>query len=254
MIRGHFKIEDRQAAADHTIEMLRQHCNPVLAGYGGDIAYGTEKRGSAFSIRGICLKLPDEWIGLQDASGQIRPDDSDTEIYGLENAINLLLACDPGMLELIGLRLEHILICDAGGQMILENSGIFLSKSAIFSFNSYAVRQRRLVAAMVEKGNAGTKEIWEEMMHLIRIYAMGLDLLQNRRVVTYREEEHELLMKIRRGEHWDKKRKAPSREYEHLLENYTGAFNNAAIGTGLPTEPDYPAANALMAEIVSRSS
>ena len=37
-------------------------------------------------------------------------------------------------------------------------------------------------------------------MHLIRLYYMGIDILKNQEIVTYREKEHDLLMSIRNGE------------------------------------------------------
>ena len=45
--------------------------------------------------------------------------------------------------------------------------------------------------------NTDAKKLSKEMAHLIRIYAMGGDLLVNGRVMTYREYEHDLLTEIR---------------------------------------------------------
>lgn len=233
-----------------TMQKIQERCYPLLVGYSGSIAYGTNLPGSDIDIRGIFLNPPEEWIGSQEDSEQIRLDDSDTVVYSLKKAMNLLLACNPNMIEILGLRPEHILFCSSEGKSILDNSNVFLSRKAIFTFNGYAVKQRRRVAALVEERNTSQKEISKDMMHLIRLYAMGIELLETSRVVTYREKEHDLLMKIRGGEYWDKKRKAPSWEYERLLEDYMGAFNNAALRTRLPAEPNREAANELTMEIV----
>ncbi len=241
---------DRKETVARTLEEIRQRCFPLLVGFGGSIAYGTDLPGSDIDIRGIYLNPPEEWIGLQDDSEQLKLDDSDTVVYSLKKAMKLLLSCNPSVIELLGLRPEHVLYCTPEGRRILEQPEIFLSKKAIFSFNGYAVKQRRRVAALVEQGNAGAAELSKNMMHLIRIYAMGTELLETGRVVTYREREHDLLMKIRNGAYLDKKRKAPTTEYERLLEDHIGAFNSAAIRTHFPPEPDYAAANALTMEIV----
>ena len=37
-------------------------------------------------------------------------------------------------------------------------------------------------------------------MHLIRLFMMAIDILEKEDIITYRKDEHELLMKIRRGE------------------------------------------------------
>lgn len=46
----------------------------------------------------------------------------------------------------------------------------------------------------IEHGKLG-----KHMMHLIRLYMMCLDILENKEIVTYREKEHDLLMSIRNG-------------------------------------------------------
>ena len=110
-----------------TMQKIQERCYPLLVGYSGSIAYGTNLPGSDIDIRGIFLNPPEEWIGLQEDSEQIRLDDSDTVVYSLKKAMNLLLACNPNMIEILGLRPEHILFCSSEGKSILDNSNVFLS-------------------------------------------------------------------------------------------------------------------------------
>ena len=43
----------------------------------------------------------------------------------------------------------------------------------------------------------------KHMMHLIRLYLMCLDFLEKEKIITYREDEHDLLMDIRNGKFLD---------------------------------------------------
>lgn len=234
-----------------TLEEIRQRCRPLLVGFGGSIAYGLDTPRSDIDIRGIFLNPPEEWIGLKPETEQIRLDGSDTVLYGLRKAMNLLLGCNPNVIELLGLRPEHYLYCSEEGRSILDSASVFLSKKAIFSFGGYAVKRRRNLQRLVEEGGAERKTLSKEMAHLIRVYAMGAELLETGQVTAFREREHELLMDIRKGKYLSRGG-VPTAEYERLLENYMGAFNAAAIRTSLPAEPDREAANALTMEIVRR--
>ena len=243
------KLKDRKQIVTETMEKILQRCQPLLVGYGGSIAYGLDTPKSDIDIRGIFLNPREELIGLKPETENLRLNDSDTVLYGLRKAMKLLLGCNPNVIELLGLRPEHILYCTDEGRMILEHTSAFLSKKAIFTFNSFAVKLRKHIQVEVAEGKADRKVLCKEMSHLIRIYAMGGELLEDGIVTTYREREHVLLTDIRAGKYLDR-HKVPTREYERLLEDYMGAFNEAAIRTHLPPEPDWEKANALTMKIV----
>ena len=248
-----WEAEDRRKkAVFNTLKEIHSRCRPLLIGFGGSIAYGLDTPQSDIDIRGIFLNPPEEWIGLQQETEQIRLDDSDTVLYGLRKGMNLLLNGNPNVIELLGLRPEHLLYCSDEGRMILDNADMFLSQKAGFAFGAYAVSLRRQLQKQVYEGKTDARTLSKEMAHLIRIYAMGGDLLVNGQVTTYREYEHGLLMEIRAGKYLDRKR-VPTAAYERLLENYMGAFNAAKMETRLPAEPDREKANALTMEIVRRS-
>ena len=46
-------------------------------------------------------------------------------------------------------------------------------------------------------------KLGKHMMHLIRLYMMCIDILEKEEIITYRTEEHDLLMSIRNGEYLD---------------------------------------------------
>ena len=75
-------------------------------------------------------------------------------------------------------------------------------------------------------------------MHLIRLFMMAIDILEKEDIITYRKDEHELLMKIRRGE-FQKEDGTYRTEFYEILADYEKRLHEAAANTSLPEEPDY---------------
>ena len=244
--------ERRTAAIAQSLGEIQNRCRPLLVCLSGSIAYGLDTPESDVDIRGIFLNEPEEWIGLQEERENIRLKDSDTVLYGLRKAMKLLMACNPNVIEMLGLREQDILYCSEEGRMILDAAPAFLSKKAIFTFGAYATNLRRQIQKRINAGNVDAKALGKEMMHLIRIYDMGIDLLGNGCVTAYREFSHSMLAHIRSGEYQDR-RGLPAPDFDRTLENYIGAFHAAALRTLLPAEPDWERVNALTMEIVRRA-
>ncbi len=234
------------------LRLIQRRCNPLLVVMGGNLAYGIDTPGQNDAVRGIFLNPREEWIGLQPEQESLCIEGADVMLYGLRKAVTLLLDCDPDALEMLGTRREHILHCTEEGRMILDNAPLFLSQRAIFTFNTRAVQLRRDIRKKITERHTDKQALAREMMDLIRIYVMGGELLQNGCVVTYRENERELLMDILSGKYQDRKG-LPNEAFGHLEEKYRGAFNGAAISTRLPMEPDSDRVNALVMEIVHRA-
>ena len=75
-------------------------------------------------------------------------------------------------------------------------------------------------------------------MHLIRLFMMAIDILEKEEIITYRKDDHELLMKIRRGE-FQKEDGTYRTEFYEILADYEKRLHEAAENTSLPDEPDY---------------
>ena len=304
------------------IQHLQENCNLVLVGYGGSHAYGTNIPTSDIDIRGIYLNPEDEIFGIKPDSEQITIPNEDVTIYSIKKMFHLLLQCNPNTIEILGLRPQDYLFLSPAGQMVLDESHIFLSKKAINTFGAYAKAQlNRLVnksgrareaAAENETRSLSkviqhlkTKEslnnikveyiknkptifinesmpidqfcrvaqdllnvhndyrpsvrnskaiehgkLSKHMMHLIRLYIMGIDILEKHEIITYRADEHDLLMSIRNGEYLEEDKKTISSRFNELLHDYTARFEAAAEATTLPEVPDYDAANRLLTKII----
>lgn len=80
-------------------------------------------------------------------------------------------------------------------------------------------------------------KLGKHMMHLIRLYMMCIDILEKEEIITYRSEEHELLMDIRNGKYLDKN-KQPIPEFYEMVNQYEKRMEYAKNNTSLPEIPD----------------
>lgn len=84
----------------------------------------------------------------------------------------------------------------------------------------------------------GHNKLGKHMMHLIRLYMMCLDILENKEIVTFRSKDHNLLMSIRNGEYLDENRQ-PIPEFFEMVDEYEKKMKYAKENTDLPEKPDY---------------
>lgn len=93
------------------------------------------------------------------------------------------------------------------------------------------------------------KHLCKHAMHLIRLYMLGIDIMEKEEINTYREgSDHELLMNIRNGKYLDSNSQFNEAFFE-LHEYYKSRFDYAVKNTSLPVSPNYKAAEALLVEI-----
>lgn len=79
-------------------------------------------------------------------------------------------------------------------------------------------------------------------MHLIRLYLTGIDILEGRGVVTYREKDLPLLRKIRAGE-------IPLDDVFKMANEFEGKISAAYKNSKLPDVPDAEKIDKLLIEI-----
>lgn len=106
-------------------------------------------------------------------------------------------------------------------------------KSIVSSYSKFGKRNEKAVAH---------DKLGKHMAHLIRLYMMGIDILEKEEIITYRSDEHDLLMSIRNGEYLDDNRQ-PISEFYDLLNEYEKRFEYAKENTSLPDKPDYKKIN-----------
>lgn len=94
-------------------------------------------------------------------------------------------------------------------------------------------------------------KIAKHMMHLIRLYMMCLDILEKEKIITYREDEHDLLMDIRNGKFIDSNDQ-PIPEFFEMVDEYEKKLEYAKQNTNLPDNPNYKEINEFVASVNER--
>lgn len=109
----------------------------------------------------------------------------------------------------------------------------------------YAKMGRRNINA-IEHNKLG-----KHMMHLIRLYLMCLDILNDGEIITYRAKDHDLLMSIRNGKYLDDNRQ-PIPEFFDMVDDLENQLEIAKQHTQLSDHPDYRAINKFVASVNER--
>lgn len=132
--------------------------NIIMLGLGGSHAYGTNVETSDIDIRGIAMNDPDQLLLGRDFE-QVTDNKTDTVIYSLRKMFKLLIACNPNIVEILGLDNDQVLVTSPIWEKIKENSEIFLSKRCIYTFGGYANAQlRRLETKSARETGQAQKE------------------------------------------------------------------------------------------------
>ena len=302
--------------------------NIAILCVGGSYSYGMNVPTSDVDIRGVAVNSARELL-LNNGFEQVERDEPDVTIYSFNKVLNLMSACNPNVIEMLGLRPEHYLKVSKYGQMLLDNKELFLSKVAIHSFGGYANAQlRRLDNKSGRIGDAHNQavhiinsmknalyavkqlvrpfeadenfdlvldennqvivnaalrgyplnelyrlvaeadkvrhdyeklgarnshaiehnKIGKHMAHLFRVLYTGIDILEQQKIITYREQEKDLLLAIRNNALLTAEGQ-PTDEFWDLLQSVEARFSYAKENTSLPDRPDYKAIAELQFEV-----
>ena len=117
---------------------------------------------------------------------------------------------------------------------------------------SYSQMERRNEQAIEhDKHGKHTIKLGKHMMHIIRLYMMCIDILEKEKIVTYRENEHSLLMDIRNGKYLDSD-KQPTSEFYEIVDEYEKRLEYAKENTSLPNSPNYKKIDEFVASVNER--
>lgn len=115
-------------------------------------------------------------------------------------------------------------------------------KSIVSSYNKIGMRNKKAI---------NHNKLGKHMAHLLRLYMMCIDILEKEKIITYRSDEHDLLMSIRNGEYLDDNKQPISAFYD-LLNEYEKRFEYAKANTSLPDLPDYKRINEFKMDVNER--
>lgn len=215
--------------------------NIVLLGVTGSHGTGVNTKNSDVDIRGCATNSKREILLGKDFE-KIEDKPTDTIVYSFPKLVRLLTKCSPGVIELLGLKKEYYLYISEVGQRILDNKKMFLTQKAIKSFGGAVTNQLKLIRS----GKA--KNIGKECSLLIRMYLIGLDIIEKGEIITYREKERDLLLDIRNGKYIDKNGNIMS-EFFKMVQKYEDRFIHAKEITTLPKESDWEAINDFISSV-----
>ena len=142
----------------------------------GSISYGTNNENSDIDIRGFFLESIEELLSLQTRREHYAEPITDTVLYSLQNFVTLLTSCNPNVIELLGVKKEHILYESLLAKSLRQNSSLFLSKKAYFTFIGYATAQlRRLQNALAHD----TYDAEDKEKHILKTIEYELQRSEN---------------------------------------------------------------------------
>lgn len=129
--------------------------------------------------------------------------------YEIRKAMHLLSGCNPNVMTFLYNKPEHYFQISKGGQMLIDNRDLFLSKRAIYmAYSGYAFGQLKKLTVGAFKGYMGSrrKEIVEKLgydtknaMTLVRLLRNGQQLLTEGTLTVFREEDRDFLLNIKKG-------------------------------------------------------
>ena len=88
----------------------------------------------------------------------------------------------------------------------------------------------------------------KHMMHLVRLYLMCFDILENGEIITYRKKDHDFLMDIRNGKYLDDN-KQPTKEFYDIVDELNNKLGYWKEHSELPQNPDYKRINGFLRDV-----
>ncbi len=140
--------------------------NIILLTLGGSYAYGTNTKTSDLDIRGVARNTEEELLGLSKFE-TFEHQETDTIIHSVNKVINLLINCNPNIVELFGTKDEHIFVITKEGEMLKNNIDLFLTKKVANSFGGYATSQLRRIENALTKGSYPQSKKEKHILHSI---------------------------------------------------------------------------------------
>lgn len=120
-------------------------------------------------------------------------------------------------------------------------ANIHLDKYPVREFNGIVHDLTNIVSAYGKLNHRNHKKddnhLNKHAMHLIRLYLMCLDILENEDIVTYREKNHETLMNIRAGK-YQREDGTYMEEFFEMVDYFEKRLAYAKENTSLPDHPD----------------
>ena len=191
---------------------LRRLSNKVV----GSLPQSEQEQHILNSIEHARFTFPEKYAFYEDSQIRLYIDDSESEEFDTEIFMDV--------------NLTHYPLRDYKG-MWAEMNNIVKDYAKLGHRNKNAIARDKL---------------GKHMMHLVRLFYMCIDILEKQEIITYREDEHDLLMAIRNNEFLDADG-IPTDEFYKMVDDLEKRMQTAAEKSTLPERPDHNAINNLLA-------
>lgn len=227
--------------------------------YRGSHAHGTYRPPSEpdsvddIDLACVTLGSPEMYFGLGRKDTIERMEGQwDIVAHDIRKFIMLLIKGNPNMLSLLWAMPEHYLKVTPAGQRLIGSRDMFSSKATYDSFTGYAKGQLHKMESMVFNGYMGEKRKklvekysydTKNAAHAVRIYRMGIELLETGRLNVFRPDADELVA-IKRGS-------LKLEQVKDMAAELAVRAEAALKSSALPEAVDREAAEGLLVSILS---
>jgi uncharacterized protein len=203
----------------------------------GSKAYGLDTPESDTDMRSVFVASTWDMLSLRKPKDTIQKNNPDSCAQEVEKFINLALANNPTILEM--LFVPDYTILTSEGELLVENRNLFLSKRIYNTFGGYAIQQMK---RMERRGDGSfssdtRKRTAKHARHTFRLIQQGAELLETGNL-TVRVKNREELFAL--GE-------MTPEELQAKFEAAMVVFNKTK--TSLPQFPDIKAVNEILLQI-----
>lgn len=141
-----------------------------LVAYGGSTSYGLDTEDSDVDLRGFFLPTAHDLLMFDEAGTIEVKEGVDGVMHSAYKLTSLLLAGNPNIVEILGLRPEHVLVSSPEYETVLSNKDVYLSSRVADTFGGYATQQlRRIENSMSrDRGDTDTEGALRSMRSAIR--------------------------------------------------------------------------------------
>lgn len=112
----------------------------------GSHSYGTALPDSDMDTRGVFIAPPEYSLGVFKKVEQCESSVEDETIFEFDKFVQLAVACNPNIIELLYTPSENILFIDEPFRRLVENRHLILSTKAKFSFSGYSMAQMKRIS------------------------------------------------------------------------------------------------------------
>ena len=179
----------------------------------GSYSYNTDTEDSDIDIRGWYFPNKNDILKIGGSFEYSQTfSESDATFYSFHKFIKSCMQCNPNIIELLGVPEEAVIYQSEIAKLVRSYTDLFLSKRVFKTFGGYATScLKALEDSLTKEGDIDIDKVnsrnkrkslslfYKHAMHLIRLYYIGIDILKEYRIQTYREKEHDILMRIRNG-------------------------------------------------------